>query len=87
MSFTINKKLGFINSFQFLIFSIDSLVKSLDKGDFKNLSRKFDNNVLDLVKRKEFYPDHVSDFENSKEELRRKQKLYRSLTDRKITAK
>ena len=65
MSFTINKKLGFIDSFQFLIFSIDSLVKSLDTGDFKNLSRKFDNNVLDLVKQKEFYPDHVSDFDVS----------------------
>ena len=50
MSFTSNNKLRFIDSFQFLSFSLDSLVKNLDKDDFKYLSREFDNNVLDLIK-------------------------------------
>ena len=33
MSFTINNKLNFIGSFQFLISSWDNLVKNLDKDD------------------------------------------------------
>ena len=56
VSFTINKKLIFIDSFQFLSSSLDSLVKNLNKDDFKYLSEEFDNNVLDLVKQKGFYP-------------------------------
>ena len=52
MSFTINNKLSFIDSFQFLSSSLDSLVKNLNKDDFKYLSQEFDNNVLDLVKQK-----------------------------------
>ena len=52
MSFTINNKLGFIDSFQFLSSSLDSLVKNLNKDGFKYLSQEFDNNRLDLVKQK-----------------------------------
>ena len=56
MSFSINNKLIFFDSFQFLRFSLDSSVKNLDKNDFKYLSQEFDNNILDLVKRKGLYP-------------------------------
>ena len=56
MSFSMNNKLGFIDSFQFLSSSLDSLVKNLGKVDFKYLSQEFDNTVLDLVKQKGFYP-------------------------------
>ena len=56
MSFSMNNKLGFIDSFQFLSSSLDSLVKNLGKIDFKYLSQEFDNTVLDLVKQKGFYP-------------------------------
>ena len=52
MSFNIGNKLIFIDSFQFLPSSIDSLVKSLSKDDFKYLSQKFYRNVLHLVKQK-----------------------------------
>ena len=52
MSFTINNKLSFIDCFQFLSSSLDSLVKNLNKANFKYLSQEFDNNVLDLVKQK-----------------------------------
>ena len=52
MSFTIHNKLIFIDSFQFLGSSLDSLVKNLSEIDFKYLSQEFDNNVLDLVKKK-----------------------------------
>ena len=37
---------SFIDSFQFLSFSLDSLVKNLDKNDFKCLSQEIDSNVL-----------------------------------------
>ena len=36
----INNKLGFVDSFQFLSFSEDSLVKSLGKDVFKYLSQE-----------------------------------------------
>ena len=55
-SFSINNKLIFFDSFQFLRFSLDSSVKNLDKSDFKYLSQEFDNNVLDLAKKKGLYP-------------------------------
>ena len=74
MSFTISNQLSFIDSFQFLSPSLDSLVKNLNKDDFKYLSQEFDKNVLDLVKQKLFYPyEYMSDFEKFKEELPRKE--------------
>ena len=52
MGFTNNNKLSFIDSFQFLISSLESLVKNLRKHDSKYLVQEFDNNVLDLDKEK-----------------------------------
>ena len=70
MNFTINNKLSFIYSFQFLSSSLDSLVRNLGKNNFKYLSQEFDKNVLDLVKQKEFYPyKYMSDFKKFKDEL------------------
>ena len=63
----INKKLIFIDSLQFLRSSLDGLVKNLLKNDFTYLSQEFDNNVLDLVKQKGFYPlEYMCDFEKFK---------------------
>ena len=56
ISFTINNKLSFIVSFQFLSSSLDGLVKNLSKDNFKYLSQEFDNKILDLIKQKGFYP-------------------------------
>ena len=78
MSISRNNKLSFIDSFQFLNSSLDSLVKHLDKDDFKYLSHEFYNNVLDLVKQKGFYPyEYLSDFEKFKEELPSREKFYK----------
>ena len=52
MSFSINSKASFFDNCQFISSSLDSLVKNLSKDDFKDLSQKFDNNILDLVKQK-----------------------------------
>ena len=63
MSFTINNKLSFIDSFQIQRSSLDSLVKNLNKDDFKYVSQEFDNNKLDLVKQKEHYPyEYMTEF-------------------------
>ena len=68
MSFSINNKLSFIDSFQFLSSSLENLVKNLVKNDFKYLSQKFHNNALDLVKQKGSYPyEYMSDFVKFKE--------------------
>ena len=70
MSFSINSILSFIDSFQFLSSLLDNLIKTLNKDDFKRLSQKFDNNVLDLVKQKGFYSyEYMSDFQMFKEKL------------------
>ena len=74
LSFTIIK-LSFIANFQSSL--LDSLVNNLSKDDFKYLSQEFDNSALDLVRLKRFYPyENLSDFENFKEELSRKEKFY-----------
>ena len=67
MSFTINYKLSFIDSFKFISSSLDSLVKNLSKDDFKYLSQEFDNNVLDLVKKEGFHPfEYLTNFQRFK---------------------
>ena len=77
MSFSINNKLNVIYSFELLGSSLDSLVKNLGKNDFKYLSQEFDNNVLDLVKQKGFYPyEYVSHFEKFKEKFPNKENFF-----------
>ena len=46
MSFNINNQLNFIDSFQFLRYSLDCLVKILGKVHFNYLSQEFDSAVF-----------------------------------------
>ena len=56
---------------------MDSLVKCLDKKDFKCLCEDFDGNVLGLVKQKQFYSyEYIGNFERFKEELPNKETFY-----------
>ena len=88
MSFSINTKLSFIDSFQFLSSSLDSLVKKLGEDDFNYFGQEFDNNILDLVKQKGFYPyEYMSNFEKFKEELPSKKKFCSLLTGKQISDK
>ena len=88
MSFSINSKLSLIDSFQFLSSSLDRLVKNSSEDDFKYLSQEFDNNLLNLVKQKGFYPyKYVSNFEKFKEQLPSKERFYSSLTGKKSSDK
>ena len=52
MSYSLDNKLVFIDSFQFSSSSLDNVVNNLD---FKHLSQEYDSRVLDLVKQKGFY--------------------------------
>ena len=55
---------------------------------FKDLSQEFDNNLLDLIKKKGFYPyEYMSDFEKFKEELPSKENFYSTLTEKKVSGK
>ena len=88
MSYAIVDKLIFVGSFQFLSSSLYSLDENLGKDDIEYFIQEFDNNVLDLVKLKGFYPyEHMNDFEKFKKDLPSKERFYSSLTRRKITGK
>ena len=52
MAFTINRNLVFIDSMQFMNFSLDSLVKNFLDNDFKYLYEEFSGEFLKLVKQK-----------------------------------
>ena len=70
VNFNISNKSFFIDSFQFLCFSLDVLVKNLGKDDFKCLNQEFDSNILNLVRHKGFYPyEYMSGFEKFGEKL------------------
>ena len=52
------------------------------------MNQEFNNNVLDLVKQKGFYPyKYISDFEKFKEQLPRKEMFCSFLTGKKIIDK
>ena len=55
MSFNINNKSNFIDSFHFLSSSLKCLVKTFGKSNYKYLSQEFDCKILDLVKQKGLY--------------------------------
>ena len=77
MSFNINNKLIFIDSFQLLNSLLGSLVKNLGKDDFMSL-----NIELDLVKLKGFYPhEYRLVLENvKKKKLPSKEKFKETIT-------
>ena len=84
MRFSFNNKVSFISSFQFISSLLDSLLKNLANDDFRYLSHEFNNNVLDLVKQKLFFPyEYVSDFENLNKNYLAKKKFYSSLRSKK----
>ena len=88
ISFNINNKLAFIDSFLFVSSSLDSLVKNLGKDDCKYLSQEFNSNVRDLARQKGFYPyEYMNDFEKFKGQLTSKEKFYSYLMSKKITDK
>ena len=56
MAFFLNKNLVFIDSMQFMNFSLDKFVKNLTDEDFKNLLKEFGSENVGLLKQKGAYP-------------------------------
>ena len=56
MAFMLGKHLTFLNSFQFMITSLEKLVINLPKNLFKYTSEKLKNKKLDLMTQKGVYP-------------------------------
>ena len=52
MAFVVNRNLVFIDSMQFMNYSLDNLVGNLVDEDFKYLSKEFEGEYLKLVKEK-----------------------------------
>ena len=87
MSFTVNNKLIFIDSFNLQVL-IRELSENFKQRWFEVFESRNDNNKLDLVKQKVFYLyENMNYFQKLKEELPSKEKLYSFLTDRKNSYK
>ena len=52
----LSKNLVFIDSMQFMNFSLDKLVKNLSENDFKYLTEEFGSKNLELLKQRSAYP-------------------------------
>ena len=89
MAFTINEKLFFIGSMQFMNSSLDSLVKMLSTNDFEYSSEDFSNEFLKLVKQKGEYPyEYMNNFKKfSEDKLPDRCKFFSSLKDVCVTEK
>ena len=61
MAFTIKNNFVFIESIQFMNFSLDSFVKNLLNNDFKHLSQEFTGDLLELAQQKGVYPYEYMD--------------------------
>ena len=53
MAFILNKNLVFIDSMQFMNYSLEILVENLSNQDFKHLTQKFGFTNLELLKQKD----------------------------------
>ena len=69
MAFIFNKNLVFIDSMQFMNFSLEKLVKNLADNDFKYLTQEFRSKKLELLKQKDAYPyEYMDSFQRFNEE-------------------
>ena len=86
MAFFLHKNLVFIDSMQFMNFSLDKLVKNLSDEDFKYLVEEFASENLELLKQKGAYPyKYMNSFERFNEKKLPARKYFCSPTkDEKI---
>ena len=88
MAFMLGKHLTFLDSFQFMNFSLANLVKNLPDEAFKYIDEEFQGEQLKLVKRKGVYPyDHMDSFQKFEEtELPTQEQFYSILNNEHISA-
>ena len=64
MAFMLGNNLTFIDSFQFMSFSLDKLVSNLPNEAFKYTNKEFKNKKFELMKQKGIYPyDYMDSFD------------------------
>ena len=87
MAFMLGNHLTFIDSFQFMSFSLDKLVSNLPKEALKYTSEEFTGMTLSLMSQKGVYPyDRMDSFEKfDQTELPTKEQFYSILNDQHIT--
>ena len=87
MAFMLGNHLTFIDSFQFMSFSLNKLVSNLPKYDLIYTSKAFKGRRLDLMSQKGVYPyDFMDIFEKfNQKELPNKDQFYSILNDQHIT--
>ena len=87
MAFMLANHLTFIDSFQFVSYSLDKLVSNLPKDDLIYTSKAFKGKRLDLMSQKGVYPyDFMDSFEKfNLRELPNKDQFYSILNDQHIT--
>ena len=87
MAFMLGNHLTFIDSFQFMSFSLDKLVSNLPKEALKYMSEEFTGMKLSLMSQKGVYPyDRMDSFEKfDQTELPTKDQFYSVLNDQHIT--
>ena len=86
MAFFLGKYLKFIDSFQFMSSSLETLVKNVPLSDLKYTSQEFQDEKLELMKRKGVYPyDYMNSFDKFDDRnLPSKKEFYSLLTDEDI---
>ena len=87
MAFMLGEHITFINSFQFMPSSLDSLVKNLPEDTFKYTSNMFQGEQLNLMKQKGIYRyDFMDSFNKFKlKKLPTKEEFYSILNDEHIS--
>ena len=61
MAFFLNKNLVFIDSMQFMNYSLKKLFKNLSDDDFKYLTEEFGSENLEVLKQNDAYPYEYMD--------------------------
>ena len=87
LAFFLGKNLVFIDSMQFMNFSLDKLVKNLSDEDFKYLVEEFSSENLKILKEKGAYPyEYMNSFKRFNEDkLCARKYFYSSTKDKKIS--
>ena len=82
MAFMLGNHLTFIDSFQFMNFSLEKLVSNLPRESLKYTSKRFKGIKLDLMVRKGVYPyDYMDSFKKFKSQFPRKEDFYNILNN------
>ena len=88
MAFFLGENLVFIDSMQFMKFSLDKLVKNLEDKDFKYLVKEFGSKDLEIIKQKGACPyEYMNSFKRFNEEKLCARKYFFSSTKREKSMK